>query len=118
VSEVFINVESSAAYLYETKLSAGFPRGRTFGIAGEPSCAPPGGVLPGLLPGFSPAVTTFLAYDLERRVPRTRRDSARAPSRRGRRRGANNAASSGSFVPLFAFGIPSCAPIAVLMGPS
>ena len=118
LSEVFINVESSAAYLYETKLLGWLPtrqdlrdcRGAILRASGV-------GFFLGLLPGFSPAVTTFLAYDLERRVsPNAARFGKGAIEGVAAAEGANNAASSGSFVPLFAFGIPSCAPIAVLMG--
>jgi len=117
-SEVFINVERSAAYLYETKLVGWLPtrqdlrdcRGAILRASGV-------GFFLGLLPGFSPAVTTFLAYDLERRVsPNAARFGQGAIEGVAAAEGANNAASSGSFVPLFAFGIPSCAPIAMLMG--
>jgi putative tricarboxylic transport membrane protein len=117
-SEVFLNVERRAAYLYETKLVGWLPtrqdlrdcRGAILRASGV-------GFFLGLLPGFSPAVTTFLAYDLERRVsPNAARFGQGAIEGVAAAEGANNAASSGSFVPLFAFGIPSCAPIAVLMG--
>jgi putative tricarboxylic transport membrane protein len=117
-SEVLVNVERSAAYLYETRLAGWLPtrqdlrdcRGAILRASGV-------GFFLGLLPGFSPAVTTFLAYDLERRVsPRGARFGQGAIEGVAAAEGANNAATSGSFVPLFAFGIPSCAPIAVLMG--
>jgi putative tricarboxylic transport membrane protein len=117
-SEVFVTVERSAAYLYETRLAGWLPtrqdlrdcRGAILRASGV-------GFFLGLLPGFSPAVTTFLAYDLERRVsPNAARFGQGAIEGVAAAEGANNAASSGSFVPLFAFGIPSCAPIAVLMG--
>jgi putative tricarboxylic transport membrane protein len=71
----------------------------------------------GLIPGFSPAVTSFMAYDIEKRISK---DGAKfgqgaiqgvaAPE------GANNATSTGGFVPLFAFGIPSGPALAVLLG--
>jgi putative tricarboxylic transport membrane protein len=117
-SEVFVAVERSAAYLYQTRLAGWLPtrqdlrdcRGAILRASGV-------GFFLGLLPGFSPAVTTFLAYDLERRVsPNAARFGQGAIEGVAAAEGANNAASSGSFVPLFAFGIPSCAPIAVLMG--
>ena len=117
-SEVFLTLERSAAYLYETRLAGWLPtrkdlrdcRGAILRASGV-------GFFLGLLPGFSPAVTTFLAYDLERRVsPNRARFGQGAIEGVAAAEGANNAASSGSFVPLFAFGIPSCAPIAVLMG--
>ncbi len=71
----------------------------------------------GLIPGFSPAVTTFMAYDIEKRVSKNKAnfgngaiEGVAAPE------GANNATSCGGFVPLFAFGIPSGPALAVLLG--
>jgi putative tricarboxylic transport membrane protein len=117
-SEVLVTVERSAAYLYETRLAGWLPtREDLRACRGAIVRASGVGFLLGLLPGFSPAVTTFLAYDLERRVsPNGARFGQGAIEGVAAAEGANNAASSGSFVPLFAFGIPSCAPIAVLMG--
>ncbi len=74
------------------------------------------GFFMGLLPGCSTAVTTFLAYDLEKKVSKT-------PERFGKGaiegvaapEAANNATSSAGFIPLFALGIPSSAPLAVLL---
>ena len=65
------------------------------------------GFVMGLLPGCSPAVTTFLAYDLEKKFSKT-------PERFGKGaiegvaapESANNATSSAGFIPLFALGIP------------
>jgi putative tricarboxylic transport membrane protein len=70
----------------------------------------------GLLPGCTPGAISFISYDLERRVSRT-------PERFGRGaiegvaapEGANNATTSGGFVPLFALGIPSTPALAVLL---
>jgi len=71
----------------------------------------------GLLPGCSPAVTSFIAYDTERRLSKN-------PERFGQGElrgvvapeGANNATTSGGFVPLMSFGIPSGPALAVLLG--
>jgi len=75
------------------------------------------GFLAGLIPGCSPAVTSFMVYDLEKRL-------SKHPERFGRGamdavaavEGSNNATASGGFVPLFAFGIPSGPALAVLLG--
>ncbi|HWR90844.1 MAG TPA: tripartite tricarboxylate transporter permease, partial [Desulfobacterales bacterium] len=75
------------------------------------------GFLAGLIPGCSPAVTSFMVYDLEKRL-------SRHPERFGKGamdavaavEGSNNATASGGFVPLFAFGIPSGPALAVLLG--
>ncbi len=71
----------------------------------------------GLLPGCAPSVTTFVAYDLEKRI-------AREPDRFGKGaiegvaapEGANNATSTAGFVPLFSFGLPTAPSMAVLLG--
>ncbi len=71
----------------------------------------------GMLPGVSPAVTAFIAYDTEKRLSGEpekfgtgEMKGVTAPE------GANNAATSGGFVPLFAFGLPSSAAMAMLLG--
>lgn len=75
------------------------------------------GFFTGLLPGCSPAVTTFLAYDLEKKCSKTPErfghgaiEGVAAPE------SANNATSSAGFIPLFALGIPSSPPLAILLG--
>jgi putative tricarboxylic transport membrane protein len=75
------------------------------------------GFVLGLLPGSSPSASAFLAYDFERRI-------SRHPERFGKGalegvaapESANNATSSANFIPLMALGIPSSAPLAVLVG--
>ena len=75
------------------------------------------GFLAGLIPGCSPAVTSFMVYDLEKRL-------SKHPEKFGHGamdavaavEGSNNATASGGFVPLFAFGIPSGPALAVLLG--
>lgn len=70
----------------------------------------------GLLPGCSAAITSFLAYDLEKKV-------AKRPERFGKGaiegvaspEAANNATSSAGFIPLFSLGIPSSPPLAILL---
>jgi putative tricarboxylic transport membrane protein len=71
----------------------------------------------GMLPGVSPAVTAFIAYDTEKRLSRHPEkfgtgvlEGVTAPE------GANNSATSGGFVPLFAFGLPSSSAMAMLLG--
>ena len=118
VTELLVNVERSVRHIYDTRIGSWLPtaddlrrcRGAMLRATGI-------GFGLGLLPGFSPAVTTFIAYDVEKRF-------SKEPARFGRgaiegvaaAEGANNATSSGGFVPLFAFGLPSSAPLAVLLG--
>ncbi|MHC1761793.1 MAG: tripartite tricarboxylate transporter permease [Negativicutes bacterium] len=70
----------------------------------------------GLLPGCSPAVTTFLAYDLEKKVSDHPEkfgtgimEGVASPE------AANNATSQAGFIPLFALGIPASPALAVLL---
>jgi putative tricarboxylic transport membrane protein len=75
------------------------------------------GFVLGLLPGCAPSITTFVAYDAEKKV-------AREPDRLGRGalegvaspESANNATSSAGFIPLMGLGIPASPPLALLLG--
>ncbi|WP_438447663.1 tripartite tricarboxylate transporter permease [Gorillibacterium sp. sgz5001074] len=74
------------------------------------------GFVLGLLPGCSAAVTSFLSYDLVKKFSRRKKlfgkgaiEGVAAPE------AANNATSSAGFIPLFALGIPSSPPLAVLL---
>ncbi len=118
ISEIMINVEHITARIYEIKNIDWIPRWadmrkclgamlRSTGI----------GFFLGLLPGCAPAVTTFIAYDVEKRVSKHPEEfghgaieGVAAPE------GANNATTSGGFVPLFAFGLPTGPALAVLLG--
>lgn len=71
----------------------------------------------GCLPGCSPGAVTFLAYDLEKKISKNRENFGKgaiegvaAPE------GANNATTSGGFVPLLTLGIPPSPALAVLLG--
>ncbi|WP_396122122.1 tripartite tricarboxylate transporter permease [Caldibacillus thermoamylovorans] len=70
----------------------------------------------GILPGFSATITSFLSYDIEKKV-------SKHPEKFGHGaiegvagpESANNATSSGGFIPLLSLGIPSSPPLAVLL---
>ncbi len=118
LGEVFVNLEQRVELLVDKKKIQWMPtwadlkqsRGATLRSTAV-------GFFMGLLPGCAPAVTTFVAYDLEKRVSKT-------PERFGHgaiegvaaSEGANNATSSAGFVPLFAFGLPTGPALAVLLG--
>ena len=118
VSEVLLAAEERVTHLYETRVRGWLPTRRDL-QAGTPAMLRGSliGFLLGLLPGCSPSVTTFVAYDAERRV-------SRHPERFGRgaiegvaaAEAANNATSTGGFVPLFSLGLPSGPVPAVLLG--
>ena len=118
VAEVFTGIGESRVTIAPAKIGNVFPslseikqtlpamlRGGTVGF------------LLGLLPGCAPAVTTFLAYDFEKKV-------SKHPERFGKGamegvaspEAANNATSSSSFIPLMALGIPCSPPMAILLG--
>ncbi|MBW3634230.1 MAG: tripartite tricarboxylate transporter permease, partial [Chloroflexi bacterium] len=71
----------------------------------------------GILPGSGSAVTSFLSYDLEKKI-------SKHPMKFGTGviegvagpEAANNAATGGGMVPLLTLGIPPSAPLAVLLG--
>jgi putative tricarboxylic transport membrane protein len=118
VSEIMINVEEKAAVIYKTKIKGWMPTWREIRQCFGAMLRSTGiGFFLGLLPGCAPAVTTFIAYDVEKRVSKT-------PERFGKGaiegvaapEGANNATSSAGFVPLFAFGLPTGPALAVLLG--
>ena len=75
------------------------------------------GFILGLLPGCSPAITTFFAYDIEKKCSKTPEkfgqgalEGVAAPE------SANNATAGAGFIPLFALGIPPSPPLAILLG--
>ena len=109
VSEVMINVERAATHIYATKIRGWMPTWAEIRQCTGTMIRSSGiGFFLGLLPGCAPAVTTFIAYDVEKRF-------SKHPERFGKGaiegvaapEGANNATSSGGFVPLFAFGPPA-----------
>lgn len=118
LGEVFSNVETKITMIMDKKKIDWMPTmadiRRCWGAMIRSSFI---GFFMGLLPGCAPAVTTFVAYDIERRVSKHPEqfgkgaiEGVAAPE------GANNATCSGGFVPLFAFGLPTGPALAVLLG--
>ncbi len=118
ISEVMINVEQRITAISDMKITNWMPTwpdvrkciGTMFRSTGV-------GFFLGLLPGCAPSVTTFVAYDLEKRVSKTPEEFGKgsiqgvcAPE------SANNATSTAGFVPLFSFGLPTAPSMAVLLG--
>lgn len=77
------------------------------------------GFFVGILPGAGATIASFLAYGMERNLASERQKEEFG---KGSHRGlaapetANNAASTGSFVPLLTLGIPGSATTAVMLG--
>ena len=118
LGEVLVNLEQHLDRLVDKKKIAWMPTWADIRQSWGAMLRSSGvGFFLGLLPGCAPAVTTFVAYDLEKRISKT-------PERFGKGaiegvaapEGANNATSSAGFVPLFAFGLPTGPALAVLLG--
>src|SRR5512136_673117 len=116
--ELFVNVERQITHIYDARIKDWMPTSQdireTFGSMLRGTAV---GFFLGLLPGCGPAVSTFVAYDVEKRF-------CRLPERFGKGamegvagpESANNAGSSSQFIPLLAFGIPPGPTLAMLLG--
>jgi putative tricarboxylic transport membrane protein len=118
ISEVMVNVEQRITAISEMDIKNWMPTWADIKqCAGTMLRATGVGFFLGLLPGCAPSVTTFVAYDLEKRV-------SKHPERFGKGaiegvaapEAANNATSTAGFVPLFSFGLPTAPSMAVLLG--
>ena len=118
IGEVLINVEQSLASIVQTKVKGFMPTLQDLKDTWASMLRSTGvGFFLGLLPGCSPAVTTFVAYDVEKRVSkRPQLFGNGAIEGVAAAEGANNATCSGGFVPLFSFGIPAGPALAILLG--
>jgi putative tricarboxylic transport membrane protein len=117
ITEVLLGVEEKAGAVALTAVGKLMPRWEEIkACVGTMLRATGVGFVLGLLPGCTPGAISFISYDFERRVSKT-------PERFGRGaiegvaapEGANNATTSGGFVPLFALGIPATPALAVLL---
>ncbi len=118
ISEVMLNIEAEAGAISLAGIKNLMPTWADIKRCTGAMLRSTGvGFFLGLLPGCAPSVTTFVAYDLEKRI-------AKDPSRFGKGaiegvaapEGANNATSTAGFVPLFSFGLPTAPSMAVLLG--
>ena len=118
ITEVMTNVEQRITAISETKITSWMPTWEDlrpcWGTFLRSSVV---GFLLGLLPGCAPSVTSFVAYDLEKRVSKHPEmfgngamEGVAAPET------SNNATSTAGFVPLFSFGLPTAPSMAVLLG--
>lgn len=118
ITEVLKGLEEKKTAIVSAKIKSVYPSRADLKQSFKPMLR--GGVLGffmGLLPGCSPAVSTFLSYDLEKRVSKHPEkfgqgaiEGVAAPE------SANNATSSAGFIPLLALGIPASPPLAILLG--
>lgn len=119
VSEVLMNIEKTThAEILKTKIKNLFPTVldwiQSIGAILRGSVL---GFFLGILPGGSPVIASFASYGIEKRI-------SKDPSRFGKGaiegvagpESANNAVSSGAFIPFFTLGIPSSIVMALLLG--
>jgi putative tricarboxylic transport membrane protein len=119
ISEVLINLEKSLDRLIlEKKISNLLPNWgdwkRSIGPIFRGSFL---GFTLGLLPGGGAIISTFASYSLEKRISKHPEEFGKgAIEGVAGPESANNAATGGSFIPLFALGIPSTVIMALLFG--
>jgi putative tricarboxylic transport membrane protein len=119
IGEVLINLEASANIeVFKTEIKGLLPSLKdwkdSLGAIFRGSFL---GFFLGILPGGGAIISTFLSYSLEKRL-------SKSPEKFGKGaiegvagpESANNAATSGAFIPLFTMGLPSNAITALLLG--
>ncbi|WP_141434217.1 tripartite tricarboxylate transporter permease [Bacillus sp. 03113] len=117
ISEVLKGLEENRNSKPHVKVKGVYPSKKDLSLSKYPIIR--GGLLGfflGILPGVSATITSFLSYDLEKKL-------SKYPDRFGKGaiegvagpESANNATSSGGFIPLLSLGIPASPPLAVLL---
>lgn len=109
IAEILVSAEAGLAKIYEGKLGKMMPQGKELKKGLLASLRATGLGFPlGLLPGLSPIVSSFLAYDMEKKVSKHPEkfgtgviEGVAAPE------AANNATAQAGFVPLMCLGIPT-----------
>lgn len=119
LSEVFLNVgESMEVSIYKTDIKGLLPSWKDWCMSIRPILRGSIlGFLLGILPGGGAIVSSFASYAIEKRV-------SKHPERFGKGaiegvagpESANNSATAGAYIPLFALGVPANAVMALLLG--
>jgi putative tricarboxylic transport membrane protein len=119
LSEVLSNLgQAMKQEILETKIKNLFPTRQDWKDSAKPIARGTLlGFFLGILPGFGQAITTFVSYAIEKRF-------SKHPEKFGKGaiegvagpESANNAASSGTFIPLLSLGIPVNPSTAILVG--
>ena len=117
LAEVLASAEEGIASIYKGTLGKFLPRGEELrkGIMASVRGTIAGLVL-GLLPGMISSLTTFIVYDIEKRI-------SKYPDRFGKGviegvaapEAANNATAQAGFIPLIAMGIPTAPIFGILL---
>lgn len=117
IGEILTSAEAGIAKIYEGRLGKMMPEGKELkkGLLASLRGSAAGFLL-GLLPGMVASLTTFLVYDLEKRISKYPErfgtgliEGVAAPE------AANNAAAQAGFIPLMTLGIPTGASTAIIL---
>lgn len=117
IGEILLAAEEGVQNIYQGKLGKMTPRGHDLkqgllaSIRGTLI-----GFFPGLIPGMIPALTSFMAYDIEKRISKYPEkfgtgviEGVAAPE------AANNASAMAGFIPLMTLGIPTSASLGIIL---
>lgn len=117
IGEILLAAEEGVQNIYRGKLGKMMPRGHDLkqglwaSVRGTIV-----GFFPGLIPGMVPALTSFMAYDVEKRVSKYPEkfgtgviEAVAGPE------AANNATAMAGFIPLMTLGIPTGASLAIIL---
>jgi putative tricarboxylic transport membrane protein len=116
-AEILVSAEAGIARIYEGKLGKMMPRGKELkkGLLASLRATVLGFPL-GLLPGLNPIISSFLAYDLEKKISKHPEkfgtgaiEGVAAPE------AANNATAQAGFIPLMCLGIPTNPVTAIIL---
>jgi putative tricarboxylic transport membrane protein len=116
-AEILVSAEAGIAKIYEGKLGKMMPRGKELkkGLVASLRGTVLGFPL-GLLPGMNPVISSFLAYDLEKKISKYPEkfgtgviEGVAAPE------AANNATAQAGFIPLMCLGIPTNPVTAIIL---
>lgn len=118
ISEIMLNVESSAAQVFKTQVSSLIPTREDMRRSIGPIVRGTGiGFCLGLIPGIGSMVPTFISYTVEKWASKTPEkfgtgmiEGVAGPET------ANNAYANSAMIPLFTLGIPASPTLAILMG--
>jgi putative tricarboxylic transport membrane protein len=118
ISEILMNIELKERTILETKIKNIFPTlkdmKRSIGAILRGSVI---GFFIGLLPGGGGVIPTFISYTLEKRISKNPNEFGNgAIEGVAGPETANNAGSTGAFVPMLALGIPPNPVLAILFG--
>jgi putative tricarboxylic transport membrane protein len=118
LSEVAVSLEEEIKAVYAEKMKSLMPTRedlkRSLGPFWRSTII---GFFTGIIPGMTTGIASFLSYDLEKKLSKHPEEFGHgAVEGVAGPEGANNSCSSGAFVPLLSFGIPSTPSTAVLLG--